>query len=397
MNLPLIFTSSGPQPTPPSTLYAALIQAAVAQSPGVTAQLPGSMLDDITGTDVGALIAIDQARVDAINSVAPSTANPYLLNQFSQQFGLSIGQPSNATVYVVFTGPSGTVIAPGFIVSDGTNQYMTSSGGVVPAAGLQTSPILFTCTNANIFPIPANTVSTLVTTIPGVAITCTNPVAGTSASAQETVESYRARLLQAYQVAVSTTPAYLRSLLQAVPGVVPRLVSIVQNGTLWEVIVGGGDEAQVAYAILQGVASPGLLTGASSTGTTVTAAIYDYPDTYSVVFVTPSTQTTTVAVTWNTTIPNFTDATAVNQYIIGATSAYINGIAVGQPLNILVLIGAIQQAVSSVLDAPNLSTLSFAFVVNGTPTVPTAGTFIISGSAEAYFYCPPSGVTSAQG
>lgn len=79
MTLPIIMTSEGPQPTPATTIWQALIQAVSSQVPGYTANLPGSLIEDISSTDVAALAVIDQARVDAVNSVSPYGANASVL------------------------------------------------------------------------------------------------------------------------------------------------------------------------------------------------------------------------------------------------------------------------------------------------------------------------------
>ncbi len=395
--LPLLFNAAGPVTTPPATLYEALIASVAAEVPGYTAILPGSLIDDVAGTDVGALIAIDQARVDAVNSVTPYAANPYLLAQLGQQFGLPQGLGANGSVYLVFTGSAGYVIPPGFIVSDGTNQYVVQDGGTI-ATGGTSSPLYAMATNSNIFAIPVGSVTQVITSVPSpYTLTVTNPLAGTPAQAPETVESYRSRLLTAYQVAISGTPAYLKTLLLAVPGVSPRLVAVLQNGTLWEVICGGGDPYQVAGAIYAGVSNVGLLTGSATTARNVTVSIYDAPDTYSVVYVNPPVQAVTLAVTWNTTQPNFVSGSAVDQYIIGAGLSYINGIVVGQPINLLVLQEQIQAAVALVLSAPNLTTLEFAVTVNGVAATPTAGTSIIPSDPESSFAAAATAVTSVQG
>ena len=130
-SLPLLFTASGPIPTPPTTLQQNLLAAVAEQVPGYTANLPASLIDDISGTDVGALVTIDQARVDAVNALTPYAANPYILAQLGQQFGLPQGQLSNGSAYVVFSGSPGYVIPQGFLVGDGTNQYAIQDGGTI--------------------------------------------------------------------------------------------------------------------------------------------------------------------------------------------------------------------------------------------------------------------------
>ena len=254
-------------------------------------------------------------------------------------------------------------------------------------------------TNSATFPIPANSIDQNVTPVPGgYTLTVTNPLAGTPAQASETTESYRSRLLSAFNVALSGTQTYLKTLLLAVPGVSPQLVSVIQNGIYWEVICGGGDPYAIAGAIYSGVSTLGLLTGSSiNTDRNVTVSIYDVPNEYEVVFVNPPEQVVTVAVTWNTTLPNFVASAAVNQAIILAVQSYVNGILVGQPINLLVMNEVIQNAVAPVLSPVNLTTLEFVVTIDSEVVEPTAGTWIIPSDPESYFAISATGCTSAQG
>ena len=394
---PLLFDASGPVVTPPATLNADLIALVAAERPGYTANLPGSLIEDISSTDTGALATIDQARVDAVNSVTPYAANPYILAQLGVQFGLPQGLPSNGSAFVVFTGSAGYVIPPGFVVSDGTNQYAVQDGGTIATGGSSES-LYVVATNSSTFAIPAGSINAIVTSVPSpYTLTVTNALAGTPALAAESIESYRSRLLAAYRVSISGTQTYLKTLLLAVPGVAARLVAVLQNSTNWEVICGGGDPYQVAGAIYAGVSQIGLLVGSATTARNITVSLYDAPDTYSIVYVDPPAQTVEVAVTWNTTLTDFTAGAAVNQYIIAAVLSYINSIMVGQPINLLVLQERVQLAVAPVLPVPNLTTLLFVVKINGSVVDPTAGTSIIPSDPESYMSIAPTAATSVQG
>lgn len=466
-SIPLVMTAAGPVATPVSTLYANLIAYVASQVPGYTANLPASLIDDVAGTDVGALVTIDQARVECLNSITPYGANPFLLAQLGAQAGIAQGVSANGSVYVQFSGPAGYVFQPGFVVGDGANQYALQDGGVIQTGGF--SPLLYAvATNSGTFAIPANTVTKLVTSVPSAyPITVTNPGAGTPATTVESVPAYRSRVLQAGIVASTGTPAYLKTLLQAVTGVQPQLVSINQVSGGWQVICGGGDAYAVANAILQGVpdiaalqgsqlaivamsnANPVVITTnlnhgytsgqtvtvagatptaynltytiASVTATTITTAtngsgfgayvsgatltpnprnvtvsLFQNPNTYSITFVNPPKQVVTVAVTWNTTLPNFTAGTSVNQLAAPAIQSYINSIYAGQPINELEMTAVFQNAVSSVIAAPNITTLTFAITINGVPASPAAGTSIIPGDPESSFTCSATGVTVIQ-
>lgn len=466
-SVPLIMTASGPQPTPAITLNTALIDGVASTNPGYTV-LPAGLIEDISSTDTGALVAIDQARIDAINSVTPYGANAFILAQLGAQFGIPQGVSANGSVFVQFSGPAGYVFQPGFTVSDGTNQYALQDGGVIQTSGF--SPLLFAvATNSGTFAIPANTVTQIVTSVPSAyAVTVNNPEAGTPATAAEGVPAYRARVLEAGIVASTGTPAYLKTLLYAITGVQQQLVSINAVSGGWQVICGGGDAYSVANAILQGVpdiatiqgsqlaiagmsnANPVVITTnlnhgyiagqtvtitgatpsaynltytvASVTATTittttngsgfgayvsgatlspnprnVTVSLFQNPNIYSLMFVNPPQQVVTVAVTWNTTLPSFTAGTSVNQLAAPALQAYINSVYVGQPINELEMTAVFQNAVASVIAAPNITTLQFVVTVNGVTVSPGAGTSIIAGDPESYFSASATAITVTQG
>jgi hypothetical protein len=473
ISIPVTMAANGAVATPPATLLAQLIAAVNATNPDYTANLPGSLIEDISSTDTQAMIAIDQARVEAINSVTPYGANAFVLAQLGQQFGIPQGQPTNASVYVVFSdatlNSNGYVFPPGFLVSDGTNQYALQDGGVIQSNG-STPQLYAVATNSGTFAIPSGTVTQVVSSIPtpyAARISVTNPQAGTPAAGSESVQGYRSRVLLAGQVASMGTTAYLKTLLYAINGVQQQLVSVAPVSSGWQVICGGGDAYAVANAILQAVPDPSTLQGsqlaitgmtaanpvvittnlnhgytvgqtvtvtgatpsaynltytvASVTATTITTttngssfgtytsgatltpnprnvsvSLFQQPNTYPIVFVNPPQQAVTVGVTWNTNLANFTGSASVNQLAAPAIQSYINSIYVGQPINELEMTAVFQNAVATVLSANNITTLQYVVTINGTAVSPSAGTSIIAGDPESYFYCSASGVTVIQ-
>ena len=92
--------NSGVQPTAPQTLRDQLVQLATQLSPGVTTNLPGSLVEDMASTAIGALAQIDQAKVDTINSVSPLNATPSLLDEFGEVYGVTRGAVAKPSAYV---------------------------------------------------------------------------------------------------------------------------------------------------------------------------------------------------------------------------------------------------------------------------------------------------------
>jgi len=255
-DLPIIVTLAGPQPTPPATIRQNVVDSVSATNADYTANLPASMVEDVLSTEVASIAQCDSALVETINSITPFGANAFLLNQLGVGvYGLTPGGVTNTSVEVLFTGTPGFVIAQGFVVSDGTYQYVLSDGGIIGASG--TSSLLSAIANvAGSWAVPSGTVQNLITSVPSaVSLSVNNPSAGLPGGAAETETQFRARMLQAGLASAPSMASFLRTQLQNIPGVQARLVSVLQipgNGG-WEVVCGGGDNYQVAYAILLGM------------------------------------------------------------------------------------------------------------------------------------------------
>ena len=286
-NFPIVMTPAGLQPQAPADILAQLLASVAATNPGYTGDLPASLIEDIASTDVGAIVLIDRARVELINSLTPNGANDFVLNQLGQIYGVQPGIPTNTSVNVVFTGTVGFVINVGFQVSDGTNTYQIVDGGVI-GGGSSSPSLTAVAVNSGSFAVPLATVTQIVTSVPGaITLSVTNPTAGTPGGAAETSQSYRSRVLQAGLASSQGMPRYLKTLIQNLPGVVSRTVAVRATlGTGIEVLVAGGDNYQIAYAIFRSVFDPSALIASSTyPGNNVTVSISDYPDTYNMVFV----------------------------------------------------------------------------------------------------------------
>lgn len=273
-SLPLVVTAAGPQPQKPADVRAALIQLVAASNPGYTANLPGSLIEDMSSTGVGGILLCDQAQVELVNSLTPFGSNPFLTNQLGQIYGVPLGEASNTSVNVVFSdAPPGTVIAQGFVVGDGTNQYTVSDGGIIGSDG-NSSQLFALATTPGSWAVPAGTVTQLFTSPPPGApgLTVNNPQPGTPGEGAETEASYRSRVLQAGLAIGQGMTTFLKTILNNVPGVQSRLISArTVSGGGWEIIVGGGDPYEVANAIYTALLDVSTLNGSviSVTGVTI--------------------------------------------------------------------------------------------------------------------------------
>ncbi len=398
----LIFQSGMPVPTPVETLRASLVNAVTASAPGITTDLPGSMIEDMISTGTAILAAIDQARVDAVNSVSPFGANSFLLPQFGSMFGIQQGTAINTSAYVVFPSTTGSPASPGIvipagtIVSDGVHTYQTQSASVTMSDGF-TPPVLVVSTMTGSWPVPANIITQVQSTLGNGITTCNNPNSGTPSTAAQTVQAYQLQIFQAFNsVGVGQVP-YLLTQLQKVQGVVPRLTSVLEATGGWKVICSGGDLYAMAAAIYFSVLDLSSLVGSSiSSSRNNTVTVVDAGVGYSVIFITPPQQNVTISITWNTNQTGFTAGGALAQAGSAAILNYINSIQVGQPLNVLVLTGIFQQATDAILPNAFLTSVNVTVSINGTQVSPDAGTSIIPGDSESYFYCNPQDITITQ-
>ena len=264
-------TTAGAIPASPTDLLDAEIAAATALAPGLTANLPGSLVEDMASTAAGAVYVQDQAFVDLVNSISPATANPSILYQLGQVYGVEQGQGSNTSVFVIFNGLAGFVIPIGFVVSDGSYQYTVQDGGIVATSG-QTSPLYCLATVQGSWAIPAGTVTQIITSVPvGFTLTVTNPDDGLPGLEAQTIASYQAQVIQAGMVTCQGVPTFIKAQLQKVIGVQARLISIRLIATNeWEIIVGGGDPYEVGHAIFASVPDISNLVGSTLAVTDIT-------------------------------------------------------------------------------------------------------------------------------
>jgi hypothetical protein len=266
-------TNTGAIPASPTDLLNAEIAAATALSPGLTTNLPGSLIEDLASTATGALVVQDAGYVDLVNSISPYSANTFILKQLGNIYGVQIGIGSNTSVYVTFSGNPGYVIPVGFTVSDGNYQYTVQDGGVIASNG-QSAALFCLAIVTGSWAVPIGTVTQIVTSVPsGFTLSCTNLVAGVPGASAQSVPDYQAQVIQAGLAVAQGMPTFLKTQLQKVAGVQARLIAVRETGTnQWEIIVGGGDPYEVANAIFTGIFDISNLTGSIINVTAITQA-----------------------------------------------------------------------------------------------------------------------------
>ena len=380
-------TPQGAVPTSLAALNSEIISIATTLSPGLTADLPGSLIEDLSSTATGGAAVQDAAYVDLVNSISPYNANDFILTELGNVYGVQQGIGSNTSVNVIFTGTVGFVINPGFVVSDGTYQYTVQDGGIINSGG-SSAPLYCLAILSGSWAVPADTVTQIITSIPStITLTCNNTTAGTAGASAQSIDSYRAQVIQAGQAVAQGMATFLKTQLQNVSGVQANLISMRQLDGGWQILVGGGDPYQVAYAIYTGLFNINDLQGESSGGTTTTVAIYDYPDIYSITYVQPVLQNVSITVTWNVIASSNIVSNAVVSSLAGpALVTYINNIFVGQPISLLELQDTFETATASILPLASISELLFVVSIDSEIVNPPLNGVLISGNAEGYFY-----------
>lgn len=400
-DFPVVITAQGVLPQTPAALKAQVDANLQTNSPGATAALPGSLISDMSGTTVGAISVMDQAKVDSINSLTPYGANVELLGELGQ-IALGQSQPglaTNTTVNVVFNSPNiGFVIPNGYLVGDGAHGYQVQVGGIIGSDG-NSEPVTAVAVQPGSWAVPAASVTTLLSSVPStISLSVSNPLAGTPAGQPETWGAFRARVLTAGIAACVSGPRLIKTFIGALLGASANLISVQQASPGLRVVVGGNaDVYSIANAIFMATANPAVLQGSAiSVGRDVSVSITDYPDTYTIKFVQAPIQTVIVAITWDTTLANFTGGSAFPGLVQQPLANYINSLAVGQPINELQMDQIFQQSVQSSLDSSLLSVLNYTVSINGTPTDPDSGTSIIVGDPESSFSIAPSDIAVTQ-
>lgn len=402
VEIPVVVTQSGAQPTPPEQLLKNLIALVSAEVPGYTANLPPSLIADLAGTATGAVTLIDSAMVDLINSVTPYGANIPMLMQLGSIYGVQQGKGSNTSVYVVFIGSPGFVVPKGLTVSDGNHQYAVQSNIVVPASG-QSEPAYCLATISGTWAVPEGSVTQIVTSIPKeISLACTNTTAGFPGAEKQPESEYRAQVMQAGMVTSQGTPSFLRSRLQAVRGVNQNLISYRNTSAgKWALAVGGGEPNEVAMAVYESIPDISVLTAdvtdeSGNRPDSITVNITDYPDQYSIPIILPASQTVTVILEWNTSTFDAVDPISVTTATTEPLIAYINSIAIGEPINIYQMEGVFLDAVSSIIQPSMISLIEINIGINGVIVPPTLNSGLVYGGKYSYFTTDQSHVTVRQ-
>lgn len=400
-DLPIIIGEAGAQPTDPAVLFDTFTQKVANRVPGYTVTLPAALITDLASTATGALAAIDQARVDVINSVSPYGVNEPLLEELSYIYGTVRGTENNVSVLVVFTGTPGLPVSKGFLVGDGNRSYSVQSSFIIPSSG-QSSPVLCVAVESGTWAVPAGSVTQLVSSVPAqYDLSCNNQTAGNPPSEPESLGAFRYRMMREGMFAVQGTPPALKASVRRVPGVRENLVAFRQpSAGKWVVVVGAdaSDRNEIAYAIFQAIPDISTLTndvknGDGTVPEKVSVTIYDHPDEYTVPYVVPVSQRVNLLIQWNSRETSFIDQDAVQATARENIADYINNITTGDPISLFQIQEIFLNSIQKLAQRQYISKISITVDINGKRVEPDNDTQLVYGQTYAYFLITERGIT----
>lgn len=366
-------------------------------SPNLDTNLPAGLLSGIIDTGSVVVAMCERAASSLALTVSANSALTTDLEQVGESLGIIRRGITYASAQITFSGAAGTYIPSGTVVSNssGTHTYLTNAGVIINSSG----SVTVSCTSPNVLIVDnPNTLQDYTPVIIGVS--CTNLTSSSIGSRlPETDAEYASRIKMAYTYAGTNTFRAIISEVSNITGVNRRLVALnrveYQASPLilsgYRLIVGGGDRHEIANAVYGLISDPSLLRPSLTAIRNTSVSIIDGGSSVGIVIVEPSVQlvTATINYTSNEThdISGFISAAKAVAY------DYINGIKLGYPLNIMMLESLIRaESVSGGYMTNNgLTELIFTFSItkDGTPlgvVSPDAGTRLISGDAEGYFY-----------
>ena len=248
----------------PTVIREELLNQAIEKVEGFT-KLPSGIQNNLLDESVLDIAEIQDMLANVMNSISPSYANDFIVRELGAAFGLKIKNQALPNTTITFYGLPGVVVPEGVEIgnADGSKKFITTKSDIINATG----QVSIYCEGADYYdtPTPANTLNVLLNQVLNVT-SCTNLNDAVESTPAETISEFRARFQTRAQANRSGTVATLDNALKEVEGTVDRLCTykdsqIIKEGVkeaVIEVVVGGGDDYQVALAIFNSVLYPGI-------------------------------------------------------------------------------------------------------------------------------------------
>jgi hypothetical protein len=375
-------TSAGLTTTPLDDLYNNFLAAVEVARPDVSVRLPSELLEGFCASATFGINQAENTLAYAVNAITPLGANELALKAQAYQMGIEKNTTTRTAVWVTFTGTAGYVLNQGFVVSDGTYQYMTSAAAIINSSGI--AVVYCVATNDGAWSIQIGTVTTLISSKPiAVTLSCTNTETGIPSLAEESLAELRGRVILAMKITANGTIPYLKTLLELI-GIEPRLISVSSGGTA--VYVGGGivDNYDVAFAVFKSGLNHALLTG------TTTKTINNYPNNYDVKFTIATPLASSLTLQYTTSGHDYISESAIAAAAKTAITDYINSLAIGYGLNLLRIKEVFLQSTASIIDSQFINAIDISAT---TPADDGSGDQVYAIAADRYLTALTSAIS----
>lgn len=234
--------------------------------------LPSSIQNNLIDESAIIVNEFQDMIANLMNGISPAYANDYIINQLAEAFGVSRKDKQLQTVQLTFKGLAGTIIPAGTQVASENNEYIfeTKEQTIIRSNGVATTTAIATDYYSKI--IPAETLIVLINDILNIE-SVKNELQSSEPIEEETIEEFRSRLHTKCLANRNGTIALLDSKLKTIQGVNSRLCSYrnhtqrTHDGAIRpviEVVVGGGDDYQVAEAIFESFFYPDIFVSSPS-------------------------------------------------------------------------------------------------------------------------------------
>ena len=275
----------------------------------------------------------NQTAVAVYNSFSPATAQGAGLSSVVKVNGIARLGATNSTVDLTLTGTAGTTITNGYAADSNGNTWALPSPVTIPSGGSIT--VTATCSTAGAIAAAAGTVTKIQTPTFGWQ-SVTNAAAAAVGQAAETDAALRLRQQTSVALPSLSLMAGIVGTVEAISGV-QEVVAYENMGGATDsnglpghsisLVVSGGDSTSIAKNIAA-KKTPGCGTY-GTTSIVVTDPVTGVPETIN--FYRPTPEPIAVAISLHA-LSGYT--TAIAAEIQAAVAAYINALAIGQPVMI---------------------------------------------------------------
>lgn len=319
----------------PEEIRQDLINSVTSQIPGFVG-LPYELQQNLIDESIQVISYIEEAIGTLFNSFSTDYATNPMFERLGNSFGIEKNPPIYSSVSVTFTGNAGTLIPERTEIKndDGSIKVYAKTQSIIPSTG---SVVVFCVSEDYSGEIPVGEMTVCENIFN---VTVTNETAGNAGLEGETESQFRSRVWDTIKGVRQGSLYAFRSRVLQVAGVDERKIRVVpvnydEGGIGYRgliVVVGGGDSAEVAAAIMDSfLETQKLRTKEKDKGTAETVSVTVYKDVFPVSFIRPAKCGLQVTISFK--IDFDTDLELLQNTISAAVTEKINSIFCGQPFS----------------------------------------------------------------